>query len=41
MSKCVICQKPATTTYQDENSCGSMVCEYTIQEAIDHQEDVG
>lgn len=41
MTKCVICDQPATTEYEGHSSCGRPNCEYQIQEGIDHLSDVG
>lgn len=38
---CVICGQLATTEYEGENSCGRPICEFQIQEGIDHLADVG
>ncbi len=39
LKQCVICDRVATTKYEDADSCGSVYCEMTMQEAIDSGRD--
>lgn len=38
-SNCIVCGKPATSTYEEQPTCGSLEYEYLVQVAHDFASD--